>query len=61
MSERSNVLVVCDAGRGRLSPAARELLTLARTLADQLAGTVDLLALGTKASAVWIPPCAPWR
>lgn len=52
MAERRNVLVVCDAGRGRLSPAACELLTLARTLADQLAGTVDLLALGTEASGI---------
>lgn len=47
-----NVLVVCDASRGRLTASARELLTLARSLADALAGRVDLLALGAAAPRI---------
>jgi len=48
----TNVVVVGDASRGRLTASACELLALGRHIADALGGTVDFLALGVDAAVV---------
>ncbi len=50
MAAGTKVLVVSDANRGSLTGAGRELLALARAMADALDGSVAFLALGAAAA-----------
>lgn len=47
----ANILVVLDGGRDSLTGSARELLSLARSLADAAGGSVDAIVFGGDAGA----------